>query len=429
MIEIIQPAKNFKGSLTIPGDKSISHRALMFGGLAQGTSKIKGLQEGEDVLATARCFQQLGAKISKQGDITLIEGLGGKKLLNPSAELDCANSGTTMRVLMGILAGIPGFKGILIGDASLSKRPMKRVYTPLELMGAKMVLREGNFSPLVVDGQELRPIEYELKIASAQIKTAVMMAALNAKGLTRIFGEIESRDHTERMLEGFGGKVIVNAKNREIIIAGPQQLKAAEFDVPGDPSTAAFWVAAATMLQDSELKLSGISLNPTRIGFMEVLKRSGAHIKFEETVLRPEPMGNILVKSAKLKAFSITAQEVPSLIDEIPMLAVLATQCLGRSEIRGAEELRVKESDRIESVALNLRAMGVKVETYPDGLAIEGPCDLQGATIKTFHDHRIAMAFAVAGLLVKSGVTTIEDAHCAAVSYPQFYHDLRRMAF
>ena len=427
MIELIQGSHHFQGNLSIPGDKSISHRALMFGALAEGVTEVIGLQEGEDVKSTAQCLSQLGVKIWKSGDTTFIEGLGNRNFTNPAENLDCANSGTTMRVMMGILSGISNLKCTLVGDSSLSKRPMKRVAEPLLQMGANISLAEGNFSPVIIQGAHLHPTEYHLKIASAQMKTAFIMAAMRAEGMSKIIGEIESRDHTERLMESFGGKIFVNKDKKEILIPGPQQLKASKVMVPGDPSTAAFWVAAACLIKDSKLVLKGVSLNPTRIGFMEVLKRSGASIQYFENVSKPEPIGDIHVTYAPLSAFQVTPEEVPGLIDEVPLLAILATQCHGVSTVKGAEELRVKESDRIEAVAVNLRKMGVEIETFFDGFKIPGPQILKGATIQTFHDHRIAMAFSIAGLLVHSGTTEIEGAECAAVSYPQFYADLKRM--
>jgi 3-phosphoshikimate 1-carboxyvinyltransferase len=423
MNELITHPNHFSGQdIVIPGDKSISHRSLILGAMAEGITEVVDILEGEDVQSTARCLKQLGVKIWSEGRSTFIKGAGTKGFQNPKDALDCGNSGTTMRVLMGVLAGYPNLNFTLTGDQSLCKRPMRRVWAPLKKMGAAMELTQDNFCPLKIKGSDLHGIDYELEIASAQIKTAIMLAALQAKGQTRIFGEVGSRDHTERLLESFHAKISV--KPQEILVPGEQKLKASRVVVPGDPSTAAFWMAAAALIKKSSLRLSNISLNPTRTGFIEVLKRIGAVVETSVTQSSPEPIGAVSVRAGELRSFKIEKSEIPSLIDEIPLLAVLATQCHGVTEIRGAEELRVKESDRIESVAENLQAMGARVQTYPDGFRIQGPQKLRGASIKTFHDHRIAMAFSVAGL-VAEGETYIENAECASVSYPNFYRDLK----
>jgi 3-phosphoshikimate 1-carboxyvinyltransferase len=329
-----------------------------------------------------------------------------------------------MRVLMGLLCGYPGLKGTMTGDVSLNKRPMKRVAGPLALMGAKFTLTNENYAPLSFEGQQLQAINFELKIASAQIKTAIIMAALHAKGTTHITGEIGSRDHTERLLPHFGCPMKVTDK--EIILEGGKTLIANKVHVPSDPSTAAFWIGAASIISGSNLEMENISLNPTRIGFIEVLKRMGASITMEMKTETPEPIGVVRVVSANLRGVQVTKEEIPSLIDELPLLAVLATQIHGVTEVHGAEELRVKESDRIEAVAVNLRAMGAVIETFEDGFKIIGPQKLHGAEIKTFHDHRIAMAFSIAGL-VADGETIIHDAECCAVSYPDFFEDLKKL--
>jgi 3-phosphoshikimate 1-carboxyvinyltransferase len=423
MKNTITRAKFFRGNPLIPGDKSISHRGLILGALASGKSEVIDILEGEDVQSTAKCLRELGVKISKEGNRTLIEGIGDKGFQNPSQGLDCGNSGTTMRVMMGVLAGSK-ITATLSGDASLNKRPMKRVSEPLKLMGANFQLTNENFAPLTVTGQKIHGINYELKIASAQIKTAIIMAAIYAEGKTTITGEIGSRDHTERLLPHFGCKISVTDK--EISIDGGQKLKGNVVKVPSDPSTAAFWIGAASIIPGATLEMENVSLNPTRIGFIYALQRMGAHIETEVVTEFPEPVGKIRVKFAGLKGGSIHKDEVPSLIDEIPLIAVLATQCQGVTEVRGAEELRVKESDRIEAVATNLRAMGCEIEVFPDGFKIIGPQKLKGAEIKTFHDHRIAMAFTIAGL-VADGETTIHDSECVAVSYPNFYETLKEL--
>ncbi|NOT77882.1 MAG: 3-phosphoshikimate 1-carboxyvinyltransferase [Bacteriovoracaceae bacterium] len=423
MKKIISKANKISGKPLIPGDKSISHRGLILGALASGTSEVIDILEGEDVQSTAACLQKLGVEITKSGNKTFIKGIGDKKSFNNDLVLDCGNSGTTMRVMMGVLAGMP-VNATLTGDASLVKRPMKRVSAPLLEMGANFKLTNENFAPLVVTGSKLHAINYDLKIASAQIKTAIIMAAINAQGTTTITGEIGSRDHTERLLPHFG--VDIDVSENKISIKGNQSLKANIVKVPGDPSTAAFWIGAASILPGSTLELENISLNPTRIGFIYALQRMGADIKTEITSSHPEPVGKITVKYSGLNGCFISKEEVPSLIDEIPLIAVLATQAHGVTEVRGAEELRVKESDRLQAVATNLEAMGCEIEIFPDGFRINGPQKLNGAEIQTFNDHRIAMAFTIAGLVAENQ-TTIFDAECVAVSYPNFYETLTEL--
>lgn len=423
MKRTIKRVTHFRGKPKIPGDKSISHRGLILGALANGRSEVIDILEGEDVQSTARCLCELGAVITKQGNRTFIDGIGERGFRNPDKVLDCGNSGTTMRVMMGVLAGRP-VTATLTGDASLTKRPMKRVSEPLKLMGAKFELTNEDYAPLKVNGGKIHGIDYSLKIASAQIKTALMLAALTAEGTTVLRGEIGSRDHTERLLPHFGCDLTVTKDS--ITIKGGQKMRANVVKVPGDPSTAAFWIGAASIIPGSELEMENISLNPTRIGFIHALQRMGAHVETEIVTAEPEPVGKVWVRFKGLKGGFITPEEVPNLIDEIPLIAVLATQAHGVTEVRGAEELRVKESDRIEAVASNLRAMGGVIETYEDGFKIVGPQKLHGADIKTFHDHRIAMAFTIAGL-VSDGETVIHDAECCAVSYPEFYETLSEL--
>jgi 3-phosphoshikimate 1-carboxyvinyltransferase len=423
MKQTISRVRQFKGSPKIPGDKSISHRGLILGALASGRSEVVDILEGGDVQSTAHCLRLLGVTITKKDNRTLIDGIGTKGFSKAPGLLDCGNSGTTMRVLMGVLAG-RDIEATLTGDHSLVKRPMMRVATPLKLMGAKFKLTNENFAPLTVTGTKLHAVDYELKIASAQIKTAIMMAALSASGTTRITGEIGSRDHTERLLPHFGVKIEVSSQS--IAIAGRQEMRANQVIVPGDPSTAAFWVGTASIIPNSKIEMHNISLNPTRTGFLEVLKRMGAKIKTEITSHHPEPVGSIFVETGDLIGTEVTKEEIPSLIDEIPLLAVIATQAKGATLVHGAEELRVKESDRLAAVASNLRAMGCEIEVYPDGFRIEGKQNLTGTSLPSFHDHRIAMAFSVAGL-VADQTTTIEDAECVSISYPEFFKTLKEL--
>jgi len=421
MKQVITRAKSFSGKPKIPGDKSISHRGLILGALASGTTEVIDILESEDVQSTARCLKELGVIITKKENHTFIDGIGDRGFKKPDHDLDCGNSGTTMRVMMGVLAG-RDITATLTGDHSLVKRPMKRVSEPLRLMGANFTLTNENFAPLMVKGGKIHAIDYELKIASAQIKTAIIMGALTAEGTTRLTGEIGSRDHTERLLPHFGGEIKVS--DTELLIKGGQKLIANKLNIPSDPSTAAFWIGAASIIPNATLEMENISLNPTRIGLMEALQRMGASITSEITTATPEPVGKIFVKTAPLKGINIPKSEVPSLIDELPLLAVLATQAHGVTEVRGAEELRVKESDRIEAVATNIRAMGCEIEVFHDGFKIVGPQKLKGAEIQSYHDHRIAMAFSIAGL-VADGETTIHDAECVSISYPNFYETLK----
>ncbi len=406
----------------IPGDKSISHRSLMFGAMAEGVTEVTNLLEGADVLSTWACMESMGARIERRGSKIVAHGAGS--LREPARDLDCGNSGTSMRLLMGIVAG-QGFKARFVGDESLSRRPMKRISAPLAQMGAKIELTNGETCPLTVHGRKpLQAIDYDLKVASAQLKSAVLLAGMFAEGTTRVRGLIASRDHTERLLPHFG--VSVEARPDVISIRGGQKMRGAPVHVPGDISSAAFWIAAATLVPDTVLELKNVSLNPSRTGILHALKRMGARIETEMTATHPEEVGTIIVRSAKLKATEIRPDEVPALVDEIPMIAVLASQAEGTTVIRGAEELRVKETDRIEAVAKNLRAMGVKLETFEDGLSITGPQKLRGAQIDSELDHRIAMAFSIAGLIA-DGPTEIHGSECVDISYPTFFKTLEAL--
>ncbi len=420
----VSPTQRFNGKPLIPGDKSISHRGLIFGALAKGQTEIIDILDSADVRSTASCLELLGAKITQSANKTFIDGLGfGENLSKQELVLDCGNSGTTIRLLMGVLAGM-NLNASLFGDSSLLRRPMKRVAEPLERMGARLKLTNGNYAPLSVLGGQLHAIDYELTVASAQIKTAIILAALSAEGTTRLSGEIHSRDHTERMLRDFG--VHLECGSDFIQVRGGQKFKPSIVQVPGDPSTAAFWIAAATLIPGSHIELNNISLNPTRIGFIRVLQRMGANIEIKTRSEQSEPIGSIRVGYAQLKGVSVAKEEIPSLIDEIPLLAVLATQATGVTEIEGAEELRVKESDRIEVVAKNLRAMGAELTVRKDGFYIVGSQRLRGATIQSENDHRIAMAFSIAAL-VAQGDTEISNEDCVGVSYPNFFATLHEL--
>lgn len=421
---IVRPITQFAGTPSIPGDKSISHRALIFSALSEGTSRIEGLLESADVQSTAKCLQQIGIEITKKNNFTEVQGRGGQGFKSPKEILDCGNSGTTLRLLMGLLAGQKNFSATLTGDDSLNCRPMKRVADPLRLMGAQLQLTNSDFAPLQIFGADLKGIDYELKIASAQIKTALILAALRAKGSTRLTGQIQSRDHTERLLKALG--VEIKTSTTEIEIFGSQLIPASDKMIPGDPSTAAFWLTGACLVPSSKIAMKNICLNPSRIGFIRILQKMGAQIEIEITHEMPEPVGNIKLQSGGLKGVRIEPSEIPAMIDELPLLAVLATQAKGVTEVIGAEELRFKETDRIEAVATNLRLMGANIETRADGFLIEGPQKLRGAILDSFHDHRIAMAFSMAALIAE-GQSLIQNADCVAISYPDFFETLESL--
>ncbi len=416
----IAPARRFSGTPSIPGDKSISHRMLMFGALAHGKTHIMNLLDSADVRSTRGVLEALGVPIADAGDTVVVHGRGPQALREPAGDLDCGNSGTTMRLMAGVLAAQP-FKSRLDGDASLRSRPMRRVAEPLRAFGATIDLSADGRAPIEIRGGDLQAVRYDLPLPSAQVKSAILLAALGATGETVIGGALGGRDHTERLLRHFGADLKVDGTLR---LRGGQRLHAADLRVPGDPSSAAFWLAAATIVQGGNVRLHEVGLNPTRMGFVRVLERMGAKITVVRSHAECEPVGTLGAVYAPLRGTTIDAHEVPALIDELPLIAVLATYATGVTEVRGAEELRVKESDRIEAIALNLRAMGAEIEVLDDGFRIAGPQPLHGANIVSFADHRIAMACAIAALGAASP-TTIDDAACVAISYPGFFATLR----
>ncbi len=426
MAQAFHRASRFAGRVTLPGDKSISHRALMFASLAEGASHFRNLATGRDVESTAGCLRALGSWIETGPEgLTRVEGRGLEGLDRSDRPLDAGNSGTTMRLLAGILAG-QAFESTIDGDVYLRRRPMRRVVEPLEAMGAQISTGPDFLPPLAIRGGNLTGISYRLPVASAQVKSCVLLAGLYARGKTEVLESVPSRDHTERMLPLFGAAL----ERRELVTAvtGGQRLRPADFTIPGDPSSAAFFAAAAAMIEGGEVLLEGICLNPTRAAFFAVLEKMGARLELrEERQEAGEPVADLLVRRGSLTAVTVEGAVVPSLIDEVPVLAVLATQARGVTRIRNAEELRVKETDRLKALAVNLRALGATVTELPDGLEIEGPANLTGTTIPSFGDHRIAMAFSVAGL-VAEGETAIEDPGCAEISLPGFYPLLRELA-
>lgn len=426
MQRTVRRPRRLRGTLRVPGDKSISHRAALLGALATGRSRVRGFLAGEDCLATLDCLARLGVRWQLQGDTLEIEGVGLRGLREPDDVLNCANSGTTMRLLAGVLAGQP-FVSVLTGDASLRSRPMGRVIEPLRAMGAAISGRAGDtLAPLTIRGGDLRGIRYRLPVASAQVKSAVLLAGLVAAGDTLLEEPALSRDHTERMLQAAG--VDVRREGPLIRLTPPARLAPQDRTIPGDFSSAAFWIVAGAVHPDAELRLAGVGLNPTRLGLLDALRAMGADIEIEEEgVAGGEPAGDIVVRSSRLRGTEIAGDMVPRLIDEAPALAVAACFAEGRTVLRDATELRVKESDRIATVARELRKLGAEVEELPDGLVVEGRGALRGAVVDSSGDHRLAMALAIAGL-VAEGETRVAGAEAVDVSYPAFWHDLETVA-
>jgi 3-phosphoshikimate 1-carboxyvinyltransferase len=424
--QIIRPAGTISGSLEVPGDKSISHRYAMLAALAEGRSEITRFSAAADCRSTLDCFSRLGVKIEIQGDRVRIAGAGLGGLRKPRRALDAGNSGTTMRMLAGILAG-QEFRSILDGDASLRRRPMRRVMDPLRQMGARMEARDGGFAPLKIEGTRLSPIDYALPVPSAQVKSAVLLAGLFAEGVTSVTEPVRTRDHTELALAEFGARI--DHERHTIRIHGRPRLKGRSLSVPGDLSSAVFFLAAAMVLPESNLVIHNVGLNPTRSAVLDVLGSMGAPVSL--VAIRSEHgelVGDVSVRHEPLKGGSIEGDAIAQLIDELPAIAVLGPYTEQGIEIRNAAELRVKESDRIAVLAENLRRMGAKVEELPDGLRVAGRSAgrLHGAEIEPHGDHRMAMAFAVAALGAK-GETVIRDSECAAVSYPEFFSTLERL--
>jgi 3-phosphoshikimate 1-carboxyvinyltransferase len=421
---LIDSTKGLKGNIPIPGDKSISHRAVMIGAIARGETIVNNFLPSADCLATIDCFSRMGIEI-EHGTQIIIKGKGIKGLIAPKGDLYVGNSGTTIRLLSGIIAG-QDFEVIINGDASIQKRPMGRIANPLRMMGASIEGRIVNneiYAPLKIFGGKLGTINYELPVASAQVKSAVLFAGLFANGQTSVIEKIGSRDHTERMLDHFGAAISRNGL--KTTVTGGVEFEGAEVEVPGDISSAAFFLIAGAIVPNSELRLLNVGVNASRTGIIDVLHRMGAQLEVEnERNMSGEPRAELLIKSSLLKAIKLDGDIIPRIIDEIPIIAVAATQAEGVTEIRGAKELRIKESDRIKTVASELRKFGAKVEELEDGLKIYGPTKLKGATINSYGDHRIAMAMAVAGLIAE-GKTVIEDTECIETSFPGFERSLR----
>lgn len=418
-----------KGRIGVPGDKSISHRALMLGAIAIGETTIEGLLLGEDPRTTASCFSLLGADISPlNSELVKVQGLGLGKLQEPSGVLDAGNSGTTMRLMLGILASHPERFFSVTGDSSLVKRPMSRVIQPLQQMGAQIWGRQGGkFAPLAVRGQKLKPFHYHSPIASAQVKSCILFAGLMAEGETTVTEPALSRDHTERMLRAFGAKVTIDPETNSATVTGPTKLQGQSVVVPGDISSAAFWLVAAAIVPGSELCIENVGVNPSRTGILEALVRMGADIQLEnEREVAGEPVADLRVRHSQLQACEIGGDLVPRAIDEIPILAVAAIFAKGTTTIRDAGELRVKESDRLMAMASQLNRLGAKITELPDGLDITGGTPLRGTDVDSYGDHRVAMSLAIAALNA-NGTTTIQGAEAAAISYPEFTATLQQV--
>ncbi len=415
----VQKAAGLQGEITIPGDKSISHRSLMFGSLAKGTTRVRGLLRGEDNLSTLNAFRAMGIDIDDRGEEILVHGKGVHGLQEPGDVIDCGNSGTTIRLISGILAG-QNFFSVVTGDQYLRRRPMGRVTKPLSQMGARFWGREGGTkAPLAIQGQPLEPIEYSSPVASAQVKSAILLAGLYADGTTRVLEPHLSRDHSERMLRHFG--VQVDSFDGGASLVGGQELLANDVDVPGDISSAAFFLVAGLIVPGSELLIRNVGINPTRSGIIDILQAMGGDITLqEERTVGGEPVADLLVRSSSLKGIEIGGDLIPRAIDEFPVVSVAASLAEGTTVVRDAAELRVKETDRIAAMVSELSKVGAQVEAREDGMVIEGVEGLGEGDVVSFGDHRIAMSMAVAGLVAGQEIR-IKDTGCTATSFPNFW--------
>ena len=422
---MITKTSGLRGTVTVPGDKSISHRSIMFGAISEGLTEVTNFLQGADCLSTISCFRKLGIKIENDGQRVLVHGRGLHGLTTPTEILDTGNSGTTTRLISGILAGQP-FDSTLNGDASIRKRPMGRIMKPLRLMGADIESEKKNdCAPFTIHGGSLRGIHYNSPVASAQVKSCVLLAGLYARGNTSVTEPQLSRDHTERMLRGFGANVISTGTTASI--EPDPKLIGQKINVPGDISSAAYFIAAGLLIPNSEIMIKNVGINPTRDGILRIAKAMGGDIiLLNEHEVSGEPAADLLVKSSSLKAVEIGGDIIPTLIDEIPMLAVMAAFAEGTTVIKDAAELKVKESDRIAVITENLKAMGADITSTEDGMIITGGKPLTGTQIKTHADHRIAMAFAIAGMCA-DGETTFDDSRCVEISYPTFFQDLQKL--
>jgi len=417
MNTFIKKPEKISGKVQLPGDKSITHRSLIFGSIAEGKTHIFNYSKGKDCLSTLNCLRNLGVEINEKDDRLIIDGCPFKE---PEDILDCGNSGTTIRLISGILAGKP-FYSVLTGDSSLRKRPMDRIIKPLTMMGGEIYGRNNNrYPPLTIIGNKLKGIKYKMEIASAQVKSCLILATLFADGESIIEEPCQTRDHTERMLKYFDGEI--EKIENKIIVKGHQRLKGKEVYIPGDFSSACYFIAGATLVPDSELIIENVCLNPTRTGFLNVLERMGGNFEIlKEKEISGEPIGDIKIEyTERLKGTEILPEEVPNIIDEIPLVAVLGSIAEGKTIVKGAKELRVKESDRIKSISTELKKLGAKIEEKEDGFIIEGVKKLKGAKVNSWNDHRIAMSLIIASFIAE-GQTLIENCECVDISFPEFF--------
>lgn len=429
MIHVITTPRRLRGVISLPGDKSISHRAVLLNAVASGDATVTNFLTGADCLSTIACVQALGVRVERHENTVRVYGAGLRCLREPVDVLDCGNSGTTLRLLAGMLAGQEGVFAVLTGDASLRSRPQRRIVAPLRALGASLDGRDqGNRAPLAVRGARLHGGAYDLPIASAQVKSALLLAALFGDGLLTLTGRTDGRDHTERMLAAMGATITVDGPTIRLTPPDrPDALQPLSLRVPGDPSSAAFWWVAAAIHPDAELTTTGVCLNPTRTGALDALQAMGARIEVtNQRTEGGEPVGDVTVRSSQLCGTIIEGALIPRLIDELPVLALAAACAQGETIIRDAQELRVKETDRIATVAAGLSALGAAVEPTEDGMIIAGGGDLRGATLDSHGDHRLAMTWAIAGL-VAAGETVLHGAEAVEVSYPEFWHVLERI--
>jgi 3-phosphoshikimate 1-carboxyvinyltransferase len=423
---ILEKVNKLKGNIFVPGDKSISHRSLILGSISQGETRIYNLLNSLDCLRTLGCMQALGVKIElDEKNSVNIKGKGLYGLREAKGILDVGNSGTTIRLLTGLLSG-QNFYSVLNGDTSIRKRPMKRVVQPLRLMGADIWGREdGHFAPLSIKGSKLNPFQYTLPVASAQVKSALLLAGLYATGETVIRESLSTRNHTERMLEIMRADIKISPP--EIKIKGGTELRSTDIFIPGDISSAAYFIAAASILRDSQIIIKQVGVNPTRTGIIEILKKMGTKIDILNYQIKSnEPQADLMIEYSKLKGVEIKKENVPFLIDELPLIAVVATQAQGKTVVNGARELRVKETDRIKAIVSELKKMGADIEEREDGFTVNGPTRLQGAVCESYNDHRIAMSLAVAALLAE-GKTVIKNSECIDISFPGFEKTLQEL--
>jgi 3-phosphoshikimate 1-carboxyvinyltransferase len=419
LVKLHSEMNGLSGEIVIPGDKSISHRSVMFGAIAHGVTTVTNFLPGDDCLSTISCFRKLGVEIVESDHEITIFGKGFSGLCEPKDVLDVGNSGTTIRLILGILAGRP-FHTTLVGDDSIGRRPMTRVTNPLSTMGARIDGRnDGCYTPLSIRGGRLTSLQYKLPVASAQVKSALLLAGLQAEGVSQIIEPKASRDHTERMILHFGGEI--KKEDQTLVVKGGQKLSAANVQVPGDISSAAFFLVAAAIVPNSEIVLKKIGLNPTRTGIIEVLTKMGAELEIIESQDSAfEPFGDIRIRASALKGTVIQGDLIPKLIDEIPIIALLATQAQGKTVIKDAEELKVKETNRIDTVVQELKVLGANIEATEDGMVINGPTPLSGGEVSSHGDHRIGMMLAIASL-ISEGEIWLHNPDAISVSYPDFF--------